>query len=86
MRYNRGYLWNTASLCFQKILPRRFHLSDAGLFLITVNLNQGYMAKADNKFCFPELEYGPLVLLHYHQLYVFKLLHCLSLAILDLAL
>ena len=27
----------TQPLCFQKILPRRFHLSDAGLFLITTN-------------------------------------------------
>jgi hypothetical protein len=35
--YNLGYLWNTASLCFQKILPRRCHLNDAGLFLITAN-------------------------------------------------
>ena len=25
-------LWNTASLCSQKTLPRTFHLSDAGLF------------------------------------------------------
>lgn len=31
-----GYLWNTASLCSQKTLPI-FHLSDAGLFLITTN-------------------------------------------------
>ena len=36
MRYNLGYLWNTGSLCSQKTLPRRFHLSDTGL-LITVN-------------------------------------------------
>ena len=35
MRYNLGYLWNTA-LWSQKIL-RRFHLSDAGLFLVTTN-------------------------------------------------
>jgi hypothetical protein len=35
--YNRGYLWNTASLCFQKTLPRRCHFNDAGLFLITAN-------------------------------------------------
>ena len=35
--YNLGYLWNTASLCFQKTLPRRCHLNDAGLFLITAN-------------------------------------------------
>ena len=34
---NLAYLWNTASLCSQKTLPRRFHLSDAGLFLITTN-------------------------------------------------
>jgi hypothetical protein len=32
MRYNLGYLWNTASSCSQKTLPRRFHLSDAGIF------------------------------------------------------
>jgi hypothetical protein len=36
--YNLGYLWNTASLCFQKTLPRRCHLNDAGIFLITANL------------------------------------------------
>jgi hypothetical protein len=35
--YNLGYLWNTASLCFQKTLPRRCHLNDAGLFLISAN-------------------------------------------------
>lgn len=35
MRYNLGYLCNTASLCSQETLPRRFHLSDAGVFLIT---------------------------------------------------
>ena len=34
--YNLGYLWNTASLCFQKTLPR-CHLDDTGLFLITAN-------------------------------------------------
>jgi hypothetical protein len=27
----------TQPLCFQKTLPRRFHLNDAGLFLITAN-------------------------------------------------
>ena len=27
----------THSLCSQKTLPRKFHLSDAGLFLITAN-------------------------------------------------
>jgi hypothetical protein len=37
MRYNLGYLWNTASLCSQKTLPSIFHLSDAGLFLISTN-------------------------------------------------
>ena len=37
MRYNLGYLWNTAFLCSHKTLPRRFHLNDAGLFLITTN-------------------------------------------------
>ena len=36
-RYNLGYHWNTASLCSQKTLSRRFHRSDAGLFLITTN-------------------------------------------------
>ena len=36
-RYNLGYLWNTASLCSQKTLPRRCHLNDAGLILITTN-------------------------------------------------
>jgi hypothetical protein len=36
-RYNLGYLWNTASLCSQKTLSRRFHLGDAGLFLMTAN-------------------------------------------------
>ena len=37
MKYNLGYLWNMASLCSQKTLPRRFHLSNAGIFLITTN-------------------------------------------------
>jgi hypothetical protein len=37
-RHKLSYLWNTASLYSQKILPKRFHLSDAGLFLITTNL------------------------------------------------
>jgi hypothetical protein len=32
-----GYLWKTASLYSQKILPRRFHAGNAGLFLITTN-------------------------------------------------
>ena len=36
-RYNFGYLWNTASLCFQKTLPRRCHLNEASLFLIITN-------------------------------------------------
>ncbi len=36
-RYNLGYLWNTASCALQKTLPRRCHLNDAGLFLITAN-------------------------------------------------
>ena len=31
------YFWKTASLCSQKTLPRRFHHSDAALFLITTN-------------------------------------------------
>jgi len=30
-------IWNTASLCSQKTLSRRFHLSDACLFLISTN-------------------------------------------------
>jgi hypothetical protein len=64
MRYNLSCLWNTASLCSQKILPRRFHLSDAGLFLITANFlapaNQHQLSqqspstldsKASAKFC-----------------------------------
>ena len=44
------------------------------------------MADAAEFCCLKELEHGPLVLLHYHQLSVFQLLHCLSLAILELAL
>jgi hypothetical protein len=35
MRYNLGYLCNTVFLCFQKTLPRRFHLSDDGLFFLS---------------------------------------------------
>ena len=31
-----GSLCKTASLCSQKTLPRNFHLSDAGFFIITV--------------------------------------------------
>jgi hypothetical protein len=39
------------------------------------------------EFCFlQELEHDPLVLLHYHWLYVFQILHFLNLAFLDLAL
>jgi hypothetical protein len=37
MRYNLGYLWDTASLCSQETIPRRFHLNDACLFLIVAN-------------------------------------------------
>ena len=37
MRYNLGYIWTTTSLCSQKILARRFDLSDVGLFIITAN-------------------------------------------------
>jgi hypothetical protein len=37
MTYNLGYLWDTASLCSQKTLPKRFYLIDPGLFLITTN-------------------------------------------------
>jgi hypothetical protein len=35
--HNLAYLWNTGSLCSQKTFPRRFHLSNAGLFIITTN-------------------------------------------------
>jgi hypothetical protein len=44
------------------------------------------MAKAAKFCCLLGLEHGPLVLLHYHQFAVFQLLHCLSLAVLELAL
>ena len=44
------------------------------------------MAGAAEFWCLQELEHDPLVLLHYHWLYVFQILHCLSLAILVLAL
>jgi hypothetical protein len=44
------------------------------------------MAETAEFCCLQELEHGPLVLLHYHQLSVLQLLHCLSLAVLDLAL
>jgi hypothetical protein len=37
MRYNLDYLWNTFSLGSQNTLPRRFHSSNAGLFLVTAN-------------------------------------------------
>jgi hypothetical protein len=44
------------------------------------------MAKAA-KFCYVlELEHAHPVLLYHHQLSVFQLLHCLSLAVLELAL
>jgi hypothetical protein len=43
------------------------------------------MAEAAEFCCLQELEHDPLALLHYHWLYVFKILHCLSLAILVLA-
>jgi hypothetical protein len=33
-----GYLWNRVSLCSYQTLPRRFHLSDTSLFLITTNV------------------------------------------------
>lgn len=33
-RYNLGHLWNTRS---EETLPRSFHLSNAGLFLIAAN-------------------------------------------------
>jgi hypothetical protein len=44
------------------------------------------MAEAAEFCCLQELEHDLLVLLHYHWLYVFQILHCLSLAVLDLAL
>jgi hypothetical protein len=106
MRYKLGYLWNTASLCFQKTIPRRFHLNDAGLFLITTN----FLAPA-NQHLLPQespspLDYKardtwpklsscaacrnwnmcPLLLYYMVTSSVFQLLHCLSLAVLDLAL
>ena len=31
------YLWNIASLCSQKTLPKRFYHSDADLYFITIN-------------------------------------------------
>jgi hypothetical protein len=35
--YNLGHFWNIVSLCCsQETLPRRFHLSDASFFLITL--------------------------------------------------
>ena len=42
------------------------------------------MTKAAEFCCLLGLEHALLVLLHYHQLSVFQLLHCLSLAILEL--
>jgi len=36
-KYNLGYLWNTASLWSQKTLPRRFHVNDGSLSLISTN-------------------------------------------------
>ena len=44
------------------------------------------MAEAAEFCCLQELEHDPLVLLHCHWLSVFQLLHCLSLALLDLSL
>ena len=38
------------------------------------------MDKAAKFCCLPWLEHGPFVLLHYYQLSIFQLLHCLSLA------
>jgi hypothetical protein len=104
MKYNFGYLWNTASLCSQKTLPRRFYLSNAGLFLITNFLAshlesivpvvpsvldskaRATWPKLPEFCCLLRLEHGPLVLVYYHQLSVFQLLNCLSLAVLELAL
>jgi hypothetical protein len=108
-KYNFGDLWNTASLCSQKILPRRFHLSDAVLFLITANVlapaNQHQLSQYSLLFmtlkpeprgqsCWVLCLAGagpcpqplPLVLLHYHQFSILQLLHCLILAVLELAL
>ena len=44
------------------------------------------MVEAVQFCCLLELKHGPLFLLYYHQLSVFQLLHCLSLAVLELAL
>ena len=41
---------------------------------------------AEECCCLQELEHDLLLLLHCHWLSVFQILHCLSLAILDLAL
>ena len=43
------------------------------------------MAKAAEFWCLLDLGHVPIVLLHYHQVYVFQLLHCLSLGVLELA-
>jgi hypothetical protein len=45
-KYNCVYLWNT-SLCFQKILPKMFYLSDSGLLLIMTN----FLAPANQHHC-----------------------------------
>jgi hypothetical protein len=44
------------------------------------------MAEAAKFCCLPGLEHGPFVLLHYHQLFVFYVLHCLNVAVLEFAL
>jgi hypothetical protein len=44
------------------------------------------MAEAVEFYCLLDLQHSPLVLSHYRQLSVFQLLHCLSLAVVELAL
>ena len=44
------------------------------------------MAEAAELCYLQELEHDPLVLLHYHWLSVFQILHCLNLAVPDLVL
>ena len=44
------------------------------------------MTNADAFCCFLGLELGPIVILHYHHLSIFQLLHCLSLDVLQLLL
>jgi hypothetical protein len=55
-KYNFGHLWKTASVCSQKTLPRRFHLNNAGLFLVTANFSapahQHWVSKQSKGFIF----------------------------------